>query len=599
MAVTYSTSWDFDKLNPAGDPEFLGRMLEQNGQAVKNFIDHWAEDRSYLSSVETLRQALDEYEQLQRQFGFNSWQTFYYSLKWQQNQTDDTTKAAMRQADEKAIELYNQIQFFALSLAKMPIAQQRIVLQASALEPYHYYLEQLFAEQAHVLSEPEEAILNLVAQPAASAWVDMTESFLAKEERPVTKEGNEVKVGLTELMSLISNPDKIVRDQAAVQVQAIMADQVAVATEEMNALLSFKKIQDDLRGFSRPDAARHLGDGVSSAMVDSLLEAVSQRNDLPARFYSLKASLLQQKQLAYHERNVEVGKIEGNYRYQASIELVLQVLGNLSSEYARIAQDFFDQGQVDGLPTKGKSGGAFCAHNLLTQPTYIMLNHTDRLQDVLTMAHELGHGINNELSRAKQHALTFGTSLATAEVASTFMEDFVLEELSTGVDKTTELAILMMKLNDDMSSIFRQVACYRFEQALHAAHRQAGYLSTEQINGLFKEHMEAYMGPAVEQSAGSERWWVYWSHIRNPFYVYSYASGLLISKSLQAMVRQDAQAIDKVSYFLAAGTSASPEAIFKQVGLDITQPPFWQTGLSEVESLLDKAEAVATELKLI
>src|SRR5690606_11306696 len=267
------------------------------------------------------------------------------------------------------------------------------------LAEYHYFLQRLFAEQAHLLSEPEEAILNLVSQPASSAWVDMTEGFLAKEERSVIKDDAPTKVGLTELMSMISSPDKMLRDQAAVEVHDIMASHTAVATEEMNALLAFKKIQDDLRHFERPDASRHLSDGVSSQMVDSLLEAVSSRFDLARRFYVLKAKLLGVDQLAYHERNVEVGSIEGQYSYDQAIDLVLEVLQGLNPEFADISRDFFRNGLVDGLPTKGKSGGAFCAHNLLTQPTYLMLNHTDRLQDVLTMAHELGHGINNELSR--------------------------------------------------------------------------------------------------------------------------------------------------------------------------------------------------------
>jgi oligoendopeptidase F len=232
----------------------------------------------------------------------------------------------------------------------------------------------------------------------------------------------------------------------------------------------------------------------------------------------------------------------------------------------------------------------------MTQPTYILLNHSGKLHDVLTIAHELGHGINNELIREKQHALDFGTPTSTAEVASTFMEDFVLEEILHEANDELRLAIMMQKLNDDVSSIFRQVACYRFEQELHAQFRKSGYLSKKDIGKLFQKHMAAYMGPAVEQSPGSENWWVYWNHIRYFFYVYSYASGLLISKSLQNSVKQDPAFVIKVKEFLAAGLSDSPKNIFSKLGIDIADKQFWDRGLDEVEKLLKETTVLAEKL---
>jgi len=243
--------------------------------------------------------------------------------------------------------------------------------------------------------------------------------------------------------------------------------------------------------------------------------------------------------------------------------------------------------------------GAFCSHNLISQPTYILLNHTDRLNDVLTLAHELGHGINNELIRKKRNALNFGTPTSTAEVASTFMEDFVLQEILKRADDELRLSIMMMKLNDDVSTIFRQVACYSFEWELHMDFREKGYLSNEEIGMLFQKHMSAYMGTAVEQSPGSENWWVYWSHIRSFFYVYSYASGLLISKSLQNSVKENPSFIEKVKDFLSAGLSDSPENVFKQLGVDIANAGFWNKGLKEVEALLRETEELALSLGII
>jgi oligoendopeptidase F len=278
------------------------------------------------------------------------------------------------------------------------------------------------------------------------------------------------------------------------------------------------------------------------------------------------------------------------------VTLVLKVFANLDRQFVDILEQYIQNGQMDVYPKKGKSSGAFCMHHLIIHPTYILLNHTGKLNDVLTLAHELGHGINNELVKEKQNALNFGTPLSTAEVASTFMEDFVLQEILKRADDELRLSIMMMKLNDDASTIFRQVACYRFEQELHQEFRQKGYLSKEEIGQLFQKHMVAYMGDAVEQSPGSENWWIYWSHIRAFFYVYSYASGLLISKSLQHSVKEKPPFIQKVKGFLSAGLSDSPRNIFRNLGIDIADKGFWEGGLDEVENLLLETESLARKL---
>lgn len=594
------TEWNLTALAASDNDPVLADRLADNSKAVEAFCQKWRQNEAYTKDAIVLKQALDDYEELQRLYGYNSWQSYYFSLRQAQSQTDDEVRRQSRLADEKAITLYNQLQFFTLSLINIEPNVQGILLKSPELKTYHYFLERLFAEKKHVLSEAEERILNLMSQPAARSWIDMTETFLAGVSRSTLINSTDRQdQNLPQLMALINHKSKPVRDEAATHVNQVMSEYAAVATEEMNALLAYKKITDDLRGFERADAARHMSDGVETAMVDTLIESVTHRNNLARDYYGLKAKLMGQDRLAYHERNVEYGEIEVTYSYADAITLIDKVFSSLDPEFSQITRAFIDNGQIDVYPRPGKTGGAFCAGSLLTQPSYILLNHTDRLQDVLTMAHELGHGINNELSRARQNSLNFGMSLATAEVASTFMEDFVLEELLVKADDVTRLAIMMMKLNDDVSSIFRQVACYRFEQALHTQYRQNGYLSTATIGQLFSQHMADYMGSAVEQPELAANWWVYWSHIRNSFYVYSYASGLLISKSLQRMVNQDPASIKQVKQFLEAGTSQSPSKIFSSIGLDIEQPAFWQKGLDQIEDLLNKTNQLASKLKLI
>jgi oligoendopeptidase F len=310
----------------------------------------------------------------------------------------------------------------------------------------------------------------------------------------------------------------------------------------------------------------------------------------------LKASLLGLEKLEYHERNVEYGEIDADYSYDKSVEMVREVLSGLDDELVSIFNQFVSGGNIDPFPSQGKRPGAFAMAVLPSQPSYILLNHTNRLNDVLTLAHEVGHGINNELVRGKQNSLYFDTPLSTAEVASTFMEDFVLDEILKEADDELRLAIMMMKLNSDISTIIRQVAAYRFEQELHVEYRKRGYLAQDEIGELFSGHMQSYMGDSVEQSEGSENWWVYWSHLRAFFYNYSYASGLLISKSLQAKTKADPKFIHEVKGFLSAGTSDSPQNIFAKLGIDITQASFWQQGIDEVRTLLDQTRELATKL---
>ncbi len=578
------------------DPRFEGKrkLVEKKSST---FINTWKDRTDYLEDPEVLRQALDQYESWKRQYGTDGDEGYYFWLRTQQDQNDPKLKARFNRIDEFSKRLENESQFFYLRIARIKPELQKRFLEHEGLAKYRHFLERVFAESRYHLSEPEEKILNLKLATSSSNWTKMTAGFLSKEERAVfTEDGKRKIMPFSELAALMNSRKKLVRDSAAKAFNDILLKNVEVAESEINSVFANKKIDDELRGAPRPDTLRHVADDIESEVVDALVEAVSKRFAIPARYYALKAKLLKVRKLAYHERNVEYGKVAGHYPYRKSADVVHTVLGKLDREFADIFAGFVENGQIDVFPKKGKDSGAFCVYHLMTQPTYILLNHTGKLHDVLTIAHELGHGINDELIKKKQHALDFGTPTSTAEVASTFMEDFVLEEVLHSADDELRLAIMMQKLNDDVSSIFRQVACYQFEQELHKDFREEGYLSKEKIGKLFQKHMAAYMGNAVLQSEGSENWWVYWNHIRYFFYVYSYASGLLISKSLQNSVKQDPSFIHKVKEFLSAGLSDSPKNIFSRLGIDISDKRFWDKGLDEVERLLDETERLAKRL---
>jgi len=578
------------------DPE-IEKERPRTEEKSYRFINKWKDRTDYLETPAVLRQALDEYEMWSGDCGTDGNEGYYFWLRTQQDQNDPELKARFNQVENSSRTILNDIQFFQLRIAKIPSGQQNKFLDYNRLREYKHFLERIFAESKYLLSEPEEKILNMKSSTSYSNWIKMTSGFLAKEQRTVLLEdGTKGSKNISELSSLLDNKNRKVRDSAAKALNNLFGKYVEVAEAELNSVLANKKTDDELRGLLRPELSRHISDDIGSEIVDALIETVSGRVAIAHRFYELKARLLGLKKLKYHERNIEYGDIIKKYPYKTSLKLIDRVFRRLDPEFSEILSMFIKNGCFDVYPGRGKGSGAFCAHHLISQPTYILLNHTDKLNDVLTLAHELGHGINNELIRKNQNALNFGTSTATAEVASTFMEDFVLQEVLRKADDELKLAIMVKKLNDDVSTIFRQVACYRFEQELHRDFRSKGYLSKEDIGGLFRKHMAAYMGSFVEQSRGSENWWVYWSHIRYFFYVYSYASGLLISKSLQHSVKEDPSFVSRVKGFLAAGLSDSPQNIFKRLGVDITDSGFWNKGLDEVEGLLEETTALARSL---
>ncbi|MFZ5906672.1 MAG: M3 family oligoendopeptidase [Nitrospirota bacterium] len=562
-----------------------------------HFIRKWRKRDDYLQNPSSLKQALDDYERWRRLYGSDGDPGYYFWLRMSQEQNNASLRAKFNTIDYFSRKILNDMQFFHLRLSKIPFREQRIFLRHPELGMYRHFLARIFAEARYLLSDPEERIMNLKSSTSYSNWVRMTSSFLAKEERSVLLEdGTRRRKSFSDILSLMNSRKKRVRDIAARAFNEILASHADVAEAEINSVLENKKVDDDIRKIPRPDLARHISDDIETEVVDTLVESVSARFSLSQRYYAFKARLLNVRQIEYHERNVEYGDIPGKFTFPVSIKLIRTVLKRLDGNFLDILDGLIRNGQFDVYPRKGKTSGAFCSHQLISQPTYILLNHTDRLNDVLTLAHELGHGINNELIRERQHALNFGTPTSTAEVASTFLEDFVLEEILTGADDARKLAIMVKKLNDDVSTIFRQIACYRFEQELHRIFREKGYLSREEIGGIFRKNMNAYMGKAVAQSPGSENWWIYWSHIRSFFYVYSYASGLLISKSLQRSVKENPRFIEKVKHFLGAGLSESPRAIFRRMGIDITDRAFWDQGLNEIGRLLDQTIALARKL---
>ncbi len=584
------TNWDFSPLFAGDDDPFIAECERGAILATKKFVEKWKERNDFLEQPKILKEALDEYGEWLSNHGANNRVFYYFHLRTELEQNNPELRARFNKTREVSIRLNNDIQFFTLRLAKIPSAKQQEFLQSPLLATYRQMLAKIFTEAKYLLGDEEEKIMNLQSETGYHNWVRLIESLIAK-----TSKDNH---NFPELLATLSSTARADRDWAFRAVNKILAAQADVAEAEFNSVLGYKKINDELRGTGRPDELRLVSDNFDLQSADALLAAVTGNNPLAHRYYRLKAKALGRRSIKYYERTVPVGVNKQKYLFTEAVDLLRKVLSRLDSELLEIFETFLKNGQLDVFPKQGRADGAFCAHMRKADPTYILLNHTDQLRDVLTLAHEVGHGLNNELIKKAQPEIYFDTPVSTAEVASTFIEDFVLEEIGRNAeDDQQKFALLMAKLDDDMSSIFRQIAAYRFEQEIHAAYRQEGYLAKEKIGKIFLSHMRSYLGPTVTFPAGTENWWIYWSHFRNYFYVYSYASGLLISKALQSITRHEPKKIAAVKEFLSAGTSATPAEIFAKLGLDINRPKIWQEGLKEIENSVAEAETLFEALK--
>jgi oligoendopeptidase F len=601
MKNSYATKWDLTPIfaNPEA-PEIISSQ-QQAKKISQAFINKWKPRTDYLKKPKILRQALDEYEEWERTCGPAAKATYYFSLLLELDQSNSDLKAKFNKAKELSLNIENDIQFFLIRLSRVTPTTQKKFLNSKDLKPYHHFLSRLFAESSHILSEEEEKIMNLKSLTSYHNWVRLTNDLLSREEREVLDEnGKKSKKSLSDILGLLGSQKKKVRDTAAKALNDILAKHVDVAEAEINSVLENKKNDDELRKFQRADSSRLLADDIESEIVDTMIESVAKRFDTSAKFYQLKAKLLKVDKLAYHERSVPYGREELRFTYDEAIDRVIKVFAQLDPRFADILSNMAKSGKIDALPMRGKAKGAFCSGQPISSiPTLILLNFTGLLQDVLTIAHEAGHAINFELTKEAQNSLNFGSPLSTAEVASTYMEDFVLSDIMQDASDETRLTLLIHKLDEDISTIFRQAAAYRFEQELHHTFKETGYVSKEILGNLFNKHMKSYMGPAVEQSKGCENWWVHWGHFRSPFYVYSYVSGQLISKAMQRKTKNNPEFISKVKEFLSAGASDSPKNIFAKMGIDITRAEFWQEGLDEISANLNEAIKLAKKLKKI
>ncbi len=586
MARAYKTEWDLKKhfYTSVSDPRIEADM-QKGDRAAEAFAAKYRKDKTWLKEPKALAKALSAYEQLELEG--SPAPMLYASYRKELDANDKQAEALMNTLDERYTKRGNLLMFFALELGKVPAAVQKRFLKAPELAEYHYMLTKLFENAKHDLSESEEKILSLMGDVSHGRWVQAVENIVNTAEVPFGGK----RIPVPEASEMLRTLPKAKRHALHKALMQTLRSVSPMAESEMNAIIARKKITDELRGFAEPFDATILGYENERASVLAMVEAVTERFDIAQRFYKTKAKLMGEKKLTYADRAAPIGTLKKKIPFAEAAKMVREAFAALHPRYAEIFDRLLENSQTDVYPKKGKSGGAFCS-GVVGMPTMVFLNHVDDAHSLMTLAHEMGHAIHFERSK-QQRPLYQDFTTSVAETASTFFEQVAFDALTATLSEKERLIALHDHVQDDVATISRQIAFFNFERDLHTAVRAKGLVPKEEIAKLMNTHMASYLGSAVALVEDDGYFFVYVSHIRRFFYVYSYAYGKLISRALYERVKQDPSYIEKVDAFLSAGGSASPEDIFAACGLDVRSPAFFKEGLAGIERDLAALERAA------
>jgi oligoendopeptidase F len=601
-----ATAWDLEPLVEGEGPDGVERRLADALERGQAFAGRHAGKLDELDAA-GLKEAMQELAEIHELIGRAG---TYAALRFSADTVDPANGALLQKAQERATAIETTLLFFELEWAALSQERAEELLAGEGLDFCRHYLRNVRRYRDHLLSEPEEKILSEKALTGAGAWTRLFEELTTAIEvsvpagdgrdgdgAPTTENGagREEKVALDVALSRLALPDREVRRTTAEAVTTALAPGLRTRAFLFNTLLVDKATDDRLRHYPHWLAARNLANEASDESVRALIEAVRRRYEIPRRWYRLKAKLLGVPQLADYDRMAAVTEDEVGFSFAQAREIVLDCYSSFSPELGDVARRFFDERRIDAPVRPGKRGGAFCASAVPSVPPYVLLNYTSLRRDVLTLAHELGHGVHFALA-ARQGIFHQSTPLTLAETASVFGETIVfgrlLEEDSSPASR---LALLAENLEDTIATVFRQVAMNRFEDLVHTSRREQGELSVERFGELWAESQEEMLGDSVEVTDGYRSWWSYVPHfIGSPGYVYAYAYGQLLALSVyQRHEQMGPELVPRYLELLAAGGSRSPEELGQIVGIDLADPGFWDAGLDLVERKLEDAEAAA------
>lgn len=533
--------------------------------------------------------AIEEFERFVELTGrLGSFAGLYYAG----NQADPERAKFYGDIAEKLTAIAADIIFFELELNQIDDATMDKALQNARLARYKPWIANIRKEKPYQLDEKLERLFHEKGQTSSGAWNRLFNETIAALRFPVAGEPEPLALEMT--LNLLSNPDEKKRQAGSEALAKVFKDNVRLFTLITNTLAKDKEISDRWRGFKDVADARHLANQVEPEVVDALVASVRAAYPrLSHRYYGMKAKWLGKERLSHWDRNAPLPeRPERTFAWDEAQQLVLGAYNDFAPQMADVAGEFFDKQWIDAPARPGKAPGAFAAATVPSVHPYVLLNYLGKPRDVMTLAHELGHGVHQMLARP-QGALLASTPLTLAETASVFGEMLTFKALlKETTDARERKALIAGKVEDMLNTVVRQIAFYTFERKLHEARRQ-GELTPDQLGAIWLETQTESLGPAIELKPGYEVFWAYVPHfVHSPFYVYAYAFGDCLVNSLYGLYEEAHPGfVNKYFDMLKAGGSKHHSELLAPFGLDASKPEFWNKGLRVIEGMIDELAA--------
>ncbi len=585
--------WDLSVFFSAPDDPELQRAMDTVKQQVEAFATQY-KGRVAQLDAEEMMDALNELEAIYDQEGrIGSFASLLYS--------SDTNNAQYGALVQKITEFGSQLDqkmvFFDLEWNNTDDAVAQKLLNDPTIAKYRHMLEAERRYKPYQLSEVEEQILSEKSVTGRSAWT----RFFTQVMGAIRVDYDGQKIPMTPVLGLMHEADRETRQKAAEAITAALREKSMELTYIFNVIAADKAADDRRRGYPSWISSRNLANKAPDAVVEALIKAVTSNYDIVARHYELKRRLLGYDELTDYDRYAPLPIKEADtfYEWSEARQIVLNAFNAFSPRVAQITQRFFDENWIHAPVLPGKRGGAFCNSTVPSAHPFVLVNYEGKDRDVMTLAHELGHGVHGYLAAEAQGIMGMHTPLTTAEMASTFGEMLVFTDLmGREPDAESRLSMLAHKIEDSFATIFRQVSMNRFEDQLHNGRRTEGELTTQRISQMWMETQQAMFGDSVKMTDNYSIWWSYIPHfLQTPGYVYAYAFGELLVMALFNLYREKGAAfVPQFIEVLASGNSDWPEKILAKVGVDLTDLNFWNEGLTALRSMVEQEEQLAREV---
>jgi len=581
--------WNLDDLYPGMDSPALQRDLEAADAECLAFEQDYKGRLAELAAGGTLAAAVKRYEALDDRLGRLG---SYAQLVYAGNTTDPQRAKFYGDVQERLTTASIHLLFFTLELNRIDDAVLEAAMANPALGHYRPWLEDVRKDKPYQLEDRVEQLFHEKSVTGYSAWNRQFDETIASLRFKIA--GKELAIEPT--LNLMQDSDGKKRRLAAEALAKTFKANLRPFTLITNTLAKDKEISDRWRGFKDIADARHLSNRVEPEVVEALVAAVrAAYPKLSHRYYALKAKWFGKKRLPHWDRNAPLPKVaQRTIPWEAARATVLTAYGAFSPKMAEVADRFFERRWIDAPVTPGKQPGAFSHPTVPSVHPYVLLNYQGKPRDVMTLAHELGHGVHQVLA-APNGALMAPTPLTLAETASVFGEMLTFKKLlAQTADKKQRKAMLAAKVEDMINTVVRQIAFYSFERKVHGERRN-GELTADKICELWMSVQAESLGPAIELKPGYETFWAYIPHfVHSPFYVYAYAFGDCLVNSLYAVYEKSAAGFaERYLAMLSAGGTKHHSELLKPFGLDARDPKFWDGGLNVIARLIDELETLS------